>query len=152
MHWIIKSFEELTNNELYDLLKLRCDVFIVEQTCYYPDLDDKDRVSTTKHVLAYDNGELKAYSRILAPEVSYPEHASIGRVIVLPETRGTGLGHTLMNKSNEQIAIMWPASPCKISAQYHLKEFYQQHGFSCIGDSYLEDGIPHIAMVKAPHC
>jgi ElaA protein len=120
----------------------------VEQTCYYPDLDDKDRHPDTVHLLAYQDGSIKAYLRALAPSVSYPNHSSIGRVIVLPETRGTRLGHELMKRGNQITDTSWSNNYCKISAQSHLQGFYTQHGFVTQGDEYLEDDIPHVAMER----
>ena len=148
MEWITKSFQQLSNDELYDLLKLRCDVFIVEQTCYYPDLDDKDREPGTIHLLCYNDSELVGYLRALAPGISYDDYASIGRVIVLPSTRGSGLGHELMSRGNKLVDKKWQHHGCKISAQYHLRDFYSSHGFKVVGETYLEDGIPHIAMTR----
>lgn len=146
--WQNKSFNALTNNELYDLLKLRIDVFVVEQECFYPDLDDLDRHPQTRHIFCYHNGLISAYLRILPKTLSYPEYISIGRVIIAPQARGKGLGHELMHISLDACQQYFPDENIKISAQEHLEEFYQQHGFTRVTAMYLEDNIPHIGMVK----
>lgn len=150
--WQAKVFNELSLNELYDLLKLRIDVFVVEQTCYYPDLDgnngELDRHPKTIHLLGHKDDELVAYLRILAKRQSYPEHVSIGRVLISDQARGDGLGHELMSQALSLCEKKFPGENIKISAQQHLKSYYQQHGFTQISDMYLEDGIPHIAMTR----
>lgn len=146
--WQNKSFDALTNNELYDLLKLRIDVFVVEQECFYPDLDDLDRHPQTRHIFCYHNNLISAYVRILPKALSYPEYISIGRVIIAPQARGKGLGHELMSISLEACQQYFPNENIKISAQEHLEEFYQHHGFIRVTAMYLEDNIPHIGMVK----
>ena len=148
MDWICKHFDQLSTDELYDLLKLRIDVFVVEQTCYYPDLDDLDRNKQTLHIFAYQQGKMIAYSRILPKETTYQQYPSIGRVIIEQSARGTGLGHELITTAIKQCQQAFPNSSIKISAQQHLAEFYQQHGFKQVTDMYLEDGIPHIGMLS----
>lgn len=145
--WQTKDFSSLNTNELYDILKLRIDIFVVEQTCYYPDLDDLDRHPQTLHLFKYIDGELAAYLRILAKGTSYPEHISIGRVVISPNFRGRALGHELIRQSLEEVKTNFPDQPLKISAQEHLQGFYQQHNFETVGDMYLEDDIPHVAMI-----
>ncbi|MGB0938286.1 MAG: GNAT family N-acetyltransferase [Colwellia sp.] len=136
---------------MYDLLKLRIDVFVVEQTCYYPDLDSEkdtlDRHKDTVHLLGYQNGCLVAYSRILAKGQSYPEYVSIGRVVTSDKARGQGLGHELIIKGLEVCQQNFSGDKVKISAQEHLKGYYEQHGFEQVSPMYLEDDIPHIAMI-----
>ncbi len=153
--WQVKHFDELSLNQLYDFLKLRIDVFVVEQTCYYPDLDgDKnqlDRDKETQHVLGYQNDTLVAYLRILARGQSYKEHISIGRVAIAEQARGTGLGHELMTEALKLCQQNFPKQNIKISAQEHLINYYQQHGFEQVSEMYLEDDIPHVAMVKDMH-
>lgn len=150
--WKTKHFNELALNELYDLLKLRIDVFVVEQACYYPDLDsDKDQLDRNKdtlHLLGYQNGTLVAYLRILALGQSYDNYISIGRVAIAQQARGSGLGHELMKEALTLCQNHFPEQNIKISAQEYLLTFYQQHGFEQVSEVYLEDNIPHIAMIK----
>lgn len=143
-----KLFSQLTTNELYDLLKLRVDVFVVEQTCYYPDLDELDRESSTIHILIKQQGNLLAYCRLLAPGVVYSNESAIGRVVVAKEAREHQLGRYLMEQAIEQVNQLWPEHDCKISAQFHLAKFYQSLGFEQVSEVYLEDGIEHIAMIR----
>lgn len=153
--WKVKHFNSLSLNELYDLLKLRIDVFVVEQTCYYPDLDGEkdqlDRHQDTLHLLGYQNDSLVAYSRILAQGQSYENYISIGRVAIAQQARGSGLGHLLMQQALKLCHQYFPKQPIKISAQEHLIKFYQQHDFIQISDMYLEDNIPHVTMLRN-HC
>lgn len=150
--WQVKHFNELSLNQLYDFLKLRIDVFVVEQTCYYPDLDgDKnqlDRDEETLHVLGYQNDTLVAYLRILAQGQSYDNYISIGRVAIAEQARGTGLGHELMKETLHLCQQHFPKQDIKISAQEYLINYYQQHGFEQVSEIYLEDDIPHVAMIK----
>lgn len=146
--WKHKPFQQLSVDELYDALKLRIDVFVVEQTCYYPDLDNNDRHPETIHLLGYDGDTLVAYLRILPPGVSYPEYTSIGRVATLKNYRGQGIGHPLIIKAIELSQKHWPNINIKISAQQHLEKYYQQHNFKTVTEMYLEDNIPHIGMVR----
>lgn len=149
--WQIKTFKQLSLDELYDALKLRIDVFVVEQTCYYPDLDDLDRHPETLHVFSYNQqGEMVAYLRILAKGVCYPDYPAIGRVIIAEQARGKGLAHQLIEKSLTVCADLFPQQTIKISAQEHLEQFYNRHGFTKCSEMYLEDGIPHISMTKTP--
>lgn len=148
MLWLNLTFDQLTTHQLYDLLKLRCDVFVVEQECFYPDLDDKDRAPHTRHILAYEHNQLVAYTRLLAPGVSYPTLSSIGRVVTASNQRGKGTGHTLMEKSLATIDQLWPDTSCHISAQAHLQPYYKKHAFVTVGEGYLEDNIPHIGMER----
>lgn len=152
-NWQVKYFNELTIHQLYDLLKLRIDVFVVEQTCFYPDLDSEkntlDRHKETLHLLGYQNEKLVAYLRILAQGQSYDEYVSIGRVAVSQESRGTGLGHELMAEGLSLCQQYFPHQHIKISAQEHLIKFYQQQGFEQVSQMYLEDDIPHVAMLKS---
>lgn len=148
MNWQIKHFSELTTHELYDILKLRVDVFVVEQTCYYPELDDLDRHPDTLHVFCYKNDALAAYLRILPKGTSYKEYPSIGRVVISESTRGTGLGHDLIKVGISACEEHFNTSTIKISAQEHLVKFYQQHEFEVVTEGYLEDGIPHVGMLR----
>ncbi len=148
MNWQLKTFNQLTTNELYDALKLRIDIFVVEQTCFYPDLDDLDRHADTLHLYCYQENKMMAYLRILAKGQSYAEYPSIGRVIIAPHARGSGLGHELMNEAIAACHQYFPAQEIKISAQEHLEKYYNKHGFIRVSEMYLEDDIPHIAMIR----
>ncbi|NMP31320.1 GNAT family N-acetyltransferase [Thalassotalea sp. M1531] len=147
MDWQIKSFGQLTTDELYDFLKLRIDVFVVEQTCYYPDLDELDRHPQTLHVFCYENGKILGYLRILPKGTTYEQYNSIGRVIIAESARGTGLGHELVRVGINACQTHFSEKTIKISAQQHLSNFYQQHQFKQVTEMYLEDGIPHIGML-----
>ncbi|MCO4798946.1 MAG: GNAT family N-acetyltransferase [Colwelliaceae bacterium] len=147
--WQVKSFNQLTLDELYDALKLRIDVFVVEQTCYYPDLDNLDRHPETLHVFKYNNNcEMIAYLRILPKGQCYKEHPAIGRVIIAETARGSGLAHELIAESIKICHKRFPNQTIKISAQEHLEKFYSRHGFTKCSEMYLEDGIPHISMLE----
>lgn len=148
INWQHFTFEQLSLTALYELIQLRINIFIVEQNCPYPELDNKDTVPSTYHLLGRSNtGELVAYTRILAPGTSYPDCSSIGRVIVKANQRSFGLGHQLIRESLKIATEHWPDQAVKISAQAHLEHFYQQSGFVAISKPYLEDDIPHIAML-----
>ena len=147
MKIVIKRFNQLSTDELYDILKLRCDVFVVEQTCVYPDLDEKDRHPQTLHVIGVnDEGQLMAYSRILPPNVSYAQ-ASFGRVVVSPLYRNLGLARKIVQISIDEAHQYWPQQDIQIGAQEYLLPFYQTMGFEINSDMYLEDGIPHRDML-----
>jgi len=142
----IKSFEELSVSELYKILRLRAEVFIVEQACIYQDIDDKDQKAF--HVIGYKKNEIVAYTRIFNTG-DYFENASMGRVVVSEKERKYGYGHDLIEKSIEGIKEVFNTEKIKISAQCYLDNFYQKHGFKQIGEEYLEDGIPHIVMIRS---
>ena len=141
----IKKFSELNTQELYDLLQLRSEVFVVEQDCVYQDIDSKDQKAL--HVLGYNNNDLIAYTRIFKPG-DYFNKASIGRVVVKKSERHNKFGYDIMNASIEAINNHFFTREIKISAQTYLKRFYNNLGFKEIGEEYLEDGIPHTAMIK----
>ncbi|MBO6623126.1 MAG: GNAT family N-acetyltransferase [Balneola sp.] len=145
MKKIISSFDELTNVQLYDLLKLRQDVFIIEQNCIYPDIDGYDKKAS--HLLIYEHDELAAYSRIFAPDIKYNAETSIGRIIVSPKKRGGSLGKTLIEKSINYCITKYPKSDIRIEAQAKLKNYYSKFGFIGDSDVYLVDGIDHVQMV-----
>jgi ElaA protein len=147
MQWTLKQFNELTPSELYKILQLRNEVFIVEQNCPYQDLDNKDLHSF--HLMGTDNDSLFAYSRLLAPGISYSE-SSIGRVVSSPLKRKTGIGKKLMEESILQINQLFHTDVIRIGAQLYLKIFYESFGFIQVGDVYLEDNIPHIIMLRKP--
>lgn len=150
MHFKIKRFNELTLDQLYELLQLRSEVFVVEQTCYYQDLDDKDRHPGALHLLAYHDNRLVGYLRILPQGVSYPKHMSIGRVVTSDAIRGQGAGHQLLHQGVAFCISANAELPIKLSAQEHLQDYYARQGFVRVSDVYLEDGIEHVAMVRAP--
>jgi ElaA protein len=143
MKFVLKSFNELTLTELYDMLKLRCAVFVIEQNCNYQDMDDKDQMSY--HLIGFENNQLVACARILPKGVSYPE-VSIGRVMVDKKMRGTGAGKELMKQAIEHAKKLYKADEIVISAQCYLDKFYSDLGFVSEGESYLDDDIPHIKM------
>ncbi len=144
MLWICKTFADLTNIQLYEILKLRIEVFVVEQNCPFQDCDDKDQLAY--HLMGWEEEKLLAYSRLLAAGSAY-EEMSIGRVVNSPLHRRSGIGKLLMSKSIETIHELFGSGPIKIGAQLYLIEFYSSFGFIQIGESYLEDGIPHIYML-----
>lgn len=142
--WKIKAFNELTLVELYQVLELRSEVFVVEQDCVYQDIDGKDPKAL--HLLGIADGKVVAYSRLFDAGI-YFETTSIGRVVVAKEYRAQKLGHTLIHKGIEGIRKCFNKESITISAQYYLLHFYRSHGFESVGQEYLEDGIPHIKMV-----
>ncbi len=146
--WQCLSFSSLTTIQLYELLKLRVDVFVVEQNCPYPELDDKDHAEGVLHLLGYNNEELVACARLLPSGVSYPS-LSIGRVATKESHRGGGLGHQLLTEAIKQCQQRWPLQSIEIGAQEHLSNFYAQYGFLRTSEMYLEDGIPHIDMKRS---
>ena len=141
----IKYFNELSTQELYDVLQLRSEVFVVEQNCVYQDIDNKDSISL--HVLGYKDNKLVAYTRLFKPG-DYFEEASIGRVVVAKNERKHKYGYDIMHASIDAIKIHFKETSIKISAQCYLNKFYNNLGFVAVGEEYLEDGIPHIAMLK----
>jgi ElaA protein len=140
-----KTFQELSLEELYQLLRLRSEVFVVEQNCVYQDLDDKDQKAI--HLLGISEGILVAYSRLYQPGY-YFKQASIGRVIVKESYRNKKWGVLLMEESIRLVEDQFQQNEITLSAQLHLKNFYESLGFECVGESYLEDGIPHIEMCR----
>jgi ElaA protein len=146
LHWVLKTFDELTPHELYAVLQLRSAVFVVEQSCVYQDADNKD--PHCYHLMGYNENGLVAYTRLLAPGVSY-EQASIGRVVTTPAVRRYGFGKKLMQESIDAVYRLFGKGPIKIGAQLYLKSFYESFGFMQTGVPYLEDGIEHIYMIKA---
>jgi ElaA protein len=139
-----KKFSDLSLNELYDILRLRSEIFVVEQTCVYNDLDGLDKFAV--HQFMRKDGEIVAYSRLLKPGTRFPEY-SIGRVVVKQSERGTGLGQEMMEEAKRYIVKEWGATKIKISAQSYLQRFYESLGFAIVTEMYLEDGIPHHGML-----
>ncbi|WP_318311003.1 GNAT family N-acetyltransferase [Flagellimonas crocea] len=142
----VKTFDELSTTELYQILRLRSEVFVVEQDCAYQDVDNKDQKAI--HVLGIKEGEIVAYTRIFGPG-DYFKNTSIGRVVVSKNQRKYGLGKEIMQASLVAIDQRFPNSAIEISAQSYLLKFYTELGFTAFGDEYLEDGIPHRRMLKA---
>jgi ElaA protein len=147
MLWTWTRFEDLDVHGLYDVLALRCRVFVLEQGPY---LDPDGLDVHSWHLQGRDDaGVLQAYLRAVFPGIKYVE-PSIGRVIVAPEVRGTGAGRTLMREGLARCAAQWPGSPVRISAQARLRRFYVDLGFELVGDEYIEDHIPHLEMLWRP--
>jgi len=144
INWVYKPFSELTANELYEILSLRNKVFVVEQSCVYDDTDYKDKAAW--HLCGWLDKELVAYTRIIAPGVSYKE-ASIGRVVTNFSHRKKGIGIELMKLSIEKTCSQFGVDKITISAQLYLLSFYNSLDFVQIGEPYLEDDIPHIKMI-----
>jgi ElaA protein len=146
MNITTKTFSELTTKELYQILQLRSEVFVVEQDCVYQDVDGKDEKSL--HLFGVNNkNKIIAYTRLFKPG-DYFKEASIGRIVVAFEERGHGYGHNLMKASIKAIKDRFKCDTVSISAQKQLKFFYETHSFGQIGKEYLEDGLPHIKMIK----
>jgi len=146
MIWTLKKFDELTPFELYTILQLRNEVFVIEQHCFYQDADNKDQSSF--HFMGWNNSTLVAYTRILPPGVVYTE-PSLGRVVTSPAARGGGIGKELMERSIQQVKELFGEVSIRIGAQLYLKKFYTALGFQQTSDSYLEDGIEHIEMIRS---
>ena len=146
IHYQIKRFDQLTTIELHNLLRLRIDVFVVEQECFYPELDGRD--PECLHVLGKDREHgIVAYTRILPAGLLYKE-VSFGRVAVAQSHRGQGFGHSLLTKTLAAIEKQYGKVSIRISAQLYLTNYYQQYGFERQGEGYLEDGIPHVEMLR----
>ena len=146
LEWKIKSFESLSVLELYDILRLRSEIFVVEQNCVYLDLDGKDQKAL--HLFGTFEGKIVAHARLLKPGLSFV-HASIGRVTVDAKYRERKWGHELMRQAIEGILEHYGATQITIGAQLYLKKFYESHGFVQTSEMYLEDDIPHIQMDKS---
>ena len=143
IEWVKKKWSEVSLEEFYSVLKLRSEVFVVEQDCVYQDIDNKDQIAI--HLLGYINKELIAYSRLFN-EGDYFKETSFGRAIIKKEKRGQGYGDELVKESLKTIKNYYGNKKVKISAQAHLKTFYSKHAFIAKGKEYLEDGIPHVSM------
>lgn len=149
IQWHNFHHSELTSTQLYALLKLRCEVFVIEQNCLYEELDGEDLVGENRHILAVEEGEIVAYARILKSDDPL-EPVVIGRVIVSSRLRGQKLGEQLMTYALEVCQQQWPDKAIYLGAQAHLKHFYARFGFSAVTPEYDEDGILHIGMAKDP--
>ncbi|MCF2856246.1 GNAT family N-acetyltransferase [Pseudoalteromonas sp. SMS1] len=140
---VARTYRELSHDEIFMMFKARVDIFVVEQACAYPEIDDIDRDLNTRHILFLEQGCLKAYARC------YPKSdtvVAIGRVLITPESRGSGMGYTLMHAALACVKQHYPDSQVHIAAQSYLQPFYCKLGFEPMGDVYLEDGIEHIDM------
>ena len=147
LYWAWQRFDALGVNGVYDMLALRAKVFVLEQGAFL-DPDGVDRVS--EHLLGRDgSGELRAYLRLVDPGVKYAE-PSIGRVVLDKPLRGSGLADTLVAQGVQRSDAVWPGLGNRISAQAHLARFYGRHSYAAVGESYIEDGIPHLQMWRAP--
>lgn len=144
MEWKIKKYEDLTIDELYNILKVRNEVFVVEQNCPYQDCDEKDKRSY--HLFLEDNGEIIAYSRIIEKGVSYDE-VSIGRFLVQKKHRRMGFAREMLSKAIKFVEESLNENAIRISGQVYIKEFYKSFGFKEVSDVYLEDNIPHVEML-----
>ncbi len=154
MQWVLKTFDELTVKEFHDILQLRIDVFVVEQNCPYSELDRKDfyayhffALRDPSEILNKKSSQIIAYTRLFKPK-DYYRQAAIGRVVVHPEYRKKNIGYELIKNSIDQIFKLFNTTEIKIGAQIYLQKFYEDHGFNRVGESYIEDGIPHIYMLK----
>lgn len=147
MKIIIKPYPELNVDELHDMLQLRSEVFVVEQTCVYNDLDGWDKYAT--HIFLYEDDLIVAYARILPAGTKF-SHISIGRVVVNPGYRKRDFGKQIMTRAIEFAIQEWNAKEINISAQLYLRKFYEDLGFKAVTDIYDEDGIPHIGMSYSP--
>lgn len=148
MIWTLKTFNELSLKELHDIIQLRLDIFVVEQDCPYLDLDGKDFKAYHFYGQPDDGSDkIVAYTRIFAPG-DYYEQAAIGRVVVHQDYRNGGVGFELMSGSIDRVEALFKTKTIKIGAQLYLKNFYESLGFMQVDEGYLEDGIPHIYMIK----
>ena len=145
LNWELKKFDELTNEELYEMLRLRSEVFVIEQKCNFMDMDNKDQ--KCYHLLGTENGNLLAYSRIVPSGLSY-EFPSIGRIVVSGKGRNMGFGVELLNVSISELEKLYGKTIIRIGAQLYLKKFYESFGFITSCDVYLEDDIEHIEMTR----
>jgi ElaA protein len=146
MRWRWLRWDELGRDDLYAAIRLRVDVFVVEQDCPYPDLDGND--ARAWHLLGEDDRGLAAYLRAFDVGVVYPGKQCLGRVVVRRSARGTGLGRDLMAEAHDRMAAQFGRGDIKISAQAYLQAFYESLGYAVVGEGYLEDGIPHFPMVR----
>lgn len=161
LEWRVKTFSELSVHELYEFLRLRVDIFIVEQQAPYSDLDGKDTHPETRHVMGFDGDNLVAYSRLMPQGLGYPAEVlefvnandrdvSIGRVIIAKSHRGQGIGHDLMVLSFTTIREVYPEDSIFISSQEHLRDYYGAYGFNVFTDRYYEDGCTMLGLRFVP--
>jgi len=146
LRWVTKAFAELTVDELYDVLRLRSEVFIVEQKCIFLDIDNNDQKAF--HTIGFIGDEVVATTRLFDKDIMYDGYQSIGRVVSASKHRGLGIGKALMQYSIQECERLFGKGPIKIGAQLYLKKFYNEQGFEQSGDVYLEDEIDHIPMIR----
>lgn len=144
--WTLKSFSELNTEELYEILQKRQDVFILEQHCRYPDLDDKDKI--TLHLMGWIEDKLIAYSRVFPQHILFDDAASFGRVLTDSSYRKLGLGKSLVKQLIDVIEQKLHTTKIRIEAQYYLVRFYEEFGFKAYGDTFMDAGVEHIMMVR----
>jgi ElaA protein len=144
--WTLKPFDNLTPHELYAIMQLRNEIFVVEQHCVYQDADGKDPLAF--HLMGWLQTDLVLYTRLLPAGISYAGYSSIGRVVSSKKIRGKGYGHHLMQRSIDEIKRLFPGHDIKIGAQLYLKSFYESIGFKQVSAVYLEDDIEHIEMIR----
>lgn len=142
--WKLATLDTLTAPELYQMLQLRTEVFVIEQNCIFQDMDGADDQAV--HLLGTQGGQLIAYARLFPSGIKFKE-ASIGRVVTRGSARGGGLGHVLIQRAVTSVHTLWGMQPIRIGAQARLKGYYSQHGFADVGVPYVEDGIDHLEMV-----
>ena len=147
LRWVTKTFAELTVNELYDILRLRSEVFIVEQKCIFLDVDNNDQKAF--HTIGFIDDEVVATTRLFDNDIMYDGYQSIGRVVTATKYRGLSIGKALMQYSISECERLFGKGPIKIGAQLYLKKFYNEQGFEQSGEVYIEDEIDHIPMVRA---
>lgn len=145
IEWVCKHHDDLGKEQLYALLTLRTQVFVVEQQCPYLETDGLDLTGDTRHLMAWRDDRLMGYLRLLDPQ-SQGGDVVIGRVVTAPAARGQGLGHELLERGLQQAEKHWPGVAIHLSAQAHLQGYYGRYGFVAEGEVYLEDDIPHIGM------
>jgi len=147
LRWVTKTFAELTVDELYAILRLRSEVFVLEQHCIFLDMDNNDQKAY--HTIGFIGDEVVATTRLFDKNIMYDGYQSIGRVVGSPRHRGLGIGKALMQYSIQECERLFGKGPIKIGAQLYLKKFYSEQGFEQSGDVYLEDEIDHIPMIRA---
>lgn len=145
MNFVCLPFTNLSTTQLYEILHLRSEVFVVEQSCVYQDLDHKDTQVGVQHLMMLDNKQLIGYARLLPSGLSY-DTLSIGRIIISPKARDQGFGRMLIQEAMARTFSLWPEVEITIGAQSHLSNMYQSFGFKEISEHYLEDGILHVDM------
>ncbi len=146
LRWEFLAFDQLDVHTLYAMLRLRTEVFVLEQQCLFQDMDNTDQQAM--HLLGWDGeGRLSLYARCYGPGAKFAE-ASIGRVITAAHARGSGAGHVLMREAVARLLTHGGRQPIRIGAQQRLQAFYEQHGFHVASEPYDEDGIPHIEMLR----
>lgn len=143
--WQLLPFNQIDSSKLYDLLRLRTDIFVVEQNCPYPELDGKDKLDGAFHLMGFIDGELIACARLFKPGITC-QNVNIGRIAIKKSARGSGFARKLLTEALKQCETLWPGESIDIGAQEYLEAFYLKYGFITISEIYLEDQIPHIDM------